>query len=210
MFDTIVDVIVGEGAGSKTFKLHKGVLCFYSSYFEKAFKGGFEEARKGVVELPTEDVDIFERFVLWLYTRRLDALSAQDLTLYGQLFRLWTFADRRGIPLLMNECMNAIRDEVVELWCSPLDMLHFIYANTVPSSGLRRFMIYIIGCCYNFKDNDEKDWPRDALCDLLRLKWNWDKSQQLTRSDVAKMDMCKYHEHDKDVTCSKKRKFGDT
>lgn len=97
-FDEVVDIIVGEGNAVKTFRLHKGALCFYSGFFEGALNGRFAEAQDGAVKLPTEDVPTFEKFVGWLYTRNFEL--AGDHTDYPLLCELWAFADRREIPLL--------------------------------------------------------------------------------------------------------------
>lgn len=118
MFDTTVDITVGEGDKAKIFKVHKGVLCFYSGYFDGALNGEFEEARKGAVLLDTEDVDVFECFVLWLYTRKLDD-GSKCMKSFRPTCELWAFADRRQIPMLMNACVDAVRDTVAEHWLNP-------------------------------------------------------------------------------------------
>lgn len=82
MFGEVVEVRVGEAPSLvKSFYLHKAVLAFYSGYFEAAFKDTFSEGKTGVLELATETVEVFEHFVLWLYTRQMLEISDQNLSL---------------------------------------------------------------------------------------------------------------------------------
>ena len=68
-FDAIVIVKVGP---SKTpFNMHKDLLCSAAPYFKAAFNGNFPEAKSAVLELPEEDVVMFKRFQLWVYTNKL-------------------------------------------------------------------------------------------------------------------------------------------
>ena len=68
-FDAIVIVKVGP---SKTpFNMHKGLLCNAAPYFKAAFDGNFTEAKCAVLELLEEDVVMFKRFQLWVYTDKL-------------------------------------------------------------------------------------------------------------------------------------------
>lgn len=208
MFDTLVDVTVGKGSTAKIFKVHKGVLCFYSGYFNSALNGGFKEARKGAVELETEDVDVFERFVLWLYTRKLDDDE------YPRTFRpaceLWAFADRRQVPMLMNACIDTIKSIFVKHWVCPTVVLNYIYENTTTNSGLRLMAIHIIGksmaktTVMAFRKTE--DWSKDVLWDFLDMKWGIDDSKYMSRDEAADLDTCQFHQHEERITCSKKRK----
>ncbi|KAF2163329.1 hypothetical protein M409DRAFT_26366 [Zasmidium cellare ATCC 36951] len=209
MFDTIVDIIVGEGANAKTFKLHKGILSFYSAYFDKALNGDFEEARKGAIKLPTEEVDTFSTFVLWLYRGTVEIDTSKTET-FTDLAKLWIFADRREIPLLMNVCIDTFRNEIIRVWMVPTTSLDIIYENTAPSSGLRRFAIHAIGSMYVLKKEQGMEWPKEALCDLLHFKWDWDKSMNLNKEAYAKVDVCQFHHHEEGMTCTKKRKLSET
>lgn len=82
-FDEIVKVQVGGLPTNKTFCVHKGVLRFYSGYFDRALGGSFLEAKNGVIKLNDEDPSTFEMFQYWLYTRRFHHVSrSRDLIGY--------------------------------------------------------------------------------------------------------------------------------
>ncbi|KAK3696602.1 hypothetical protein LTR37_017855 [Vermiconidia calcicola] len=74
MFDKIVDVKVGTGDKQRSFMLHQGLIGYSSGSFDAALSDFFSSARQGAIEaivhLPEEDIKTFERFVLWLYTRK--------------------------------------------------------------------------------------------------------------------------------------------
>lgn len=128
----------GHGAATfKTFKLLKGVLSFYSGYFDSCVKGQFSEANRGAVDLPEEEGEIFENFVNWLYTRN-------GHFKFRPLINLWVLADRRHVPLLANMCLDGLRDRIVDTWKVPLNKVGYVYENTAKGSCLRRFIIYAI------------------------------------------------------------------
>ena len=143
MFDEIVEVKVGSGLKKKTFKVHRGILCYYSAYFEAALKGKFAEAKTGVIELEEEDVTIFEHFIVWLYSRRFKR-SSDDQENFYVICKLWLFGDRRQIPLLSNTMIDALREEIVAQWLVPTAQLHLIFESTTAQSNLRKFTIWVI------------------------------------------------------------------
>ncbi|KAF2214130.1 hypothetical protein CERZMDRAFT_8286, partial [Cercospora zeae-maydis SCOH1-5] len=152
----------GRGRNAKTFTVHKEVLTFYSGYFEAAFRDGtvFREAKTGVSP-------IFEQFVHWIYSRRIDCGS--DAEPFHILCRLWVLADRREVPLLMNECINTMRDKSSELWMAPAICLPYIYKNTMPGSAMRRLLIQLIARTSTslLLERIDMDFSKEMLVDML-------------------------------------------
>ncbi|KAK3645704.1 hypothetical protein LTR56_008891 [Elasticomyces elasticus] len=207
IFDKTINVEVGTKR-KKPFTLHRGVLSFYSGYFEAAMKETFKEGSEGVIELPNENVSTFEPFVRWLYTRKLPETPATGDDIRN-LINLWLFADRRECPLLANQVLDAVRDAIVRRWQVPAIELRNIYENTSESSGLRRLFLYIIsriGHSNLLIDVHREKWPAEALWDLLKCVWQLkeDKAQNMSKNDIAKLDMCQFHTHEKGVECPKK------
>ncbi|KAF2215100.1 hypothetical protein CERZMDRAFT_7580, partial [Cercospora zeae-maydis SCOH1-5] len=120
------------------FKVHKGVLCFYSAYFEACLNGEFAEARREVVDLVEEDPKTFRHFVAWLYTRQLPIDHESEVAgdQCEHINRLWVLADKRQVPLLANRCINALRKVMAVRGFVPTAGLGYIYQNTTPESPL--------------------------------------------------------------------------
>ncbi|KAK4546525.1 hypothetical protein LTR36_001742 [Oleoguttula mirabilis] len=98
MFDTMVRIRVGKGDTQEEFEAHRGVLCYYSGYFQRAFNGKFAEAQEGEVTLPTEDPAVFEVFLYWLYNKRFSPNS--ELLESTTICKLWIFGDAHNMPFL--------------------------------------------------------------------------------------------------------------
>ena len=62
-----------------------------------------------VLLLFDEDVDIFRRFKNWLYCGRIisEIETNKDLA-WSDLIAVYAFADRKGIPQLMNTCIDTV------------------------------------------------------------------------------------------------------
>ncbi|KAK4954410.1 hypothetical protein LTR10_007841 [Elasticomyces elasticus] len=207
MFDGTINVEVGTKR-KKPFTLHRGVLGFYSGYFEAAMKDNFKEGTLGLIELPTEDVATFEMFVRWLYTRKLPEPPATGDN-FKNLIDLWLFADRRECPLLANQSLDAVRDETVRNWQLPTNKLQNVYDNTAESAGLRRFIIFLfgqIGGSGFLGETHRQDWPAAAVWDLAKYLWKLkeEKAPIMSKADLAKLITCAYHTHETGVECPKK------
>jgi hypothetical protein len=57
------------------------------------------EAQVGYVRLPTARIGTFERFVFWLYKRKIT--TDGSATACAEFYDLWSVANRREVSLLM-------------------------------------------------------------------------------------------------------------
>lgn len=105
-------IIVGSGNNAKTFHLHKKLLCECSTYFNAALNNGFAETKDQVVNMDDGKPDISETFTTWLYEGKLNkvTLPSDDgsAVLEEYLFRLYVFADKRGIGDLANDTITML------------------------------------------------------------------------------------------------------
>ena len=209
MFGDTAIVKVGEDL-ERSFTLHKGLLSFYSGYFNTALNGEFSEAKSGIIELPTEEIETFERFVLWLYTGHFERGIGWD---YETITKLWLLGDRRGIPLLQNLALNEIREYHGSEWQVPTGVINLAYQESFAKSPLQRFLIYLIST-YSAANivlgpelKDYNEWGKEALWDLARAVWTaWESGKvQNARSkdELAKSDLCAYHVDEEGVQCLK-------
>jgi len=208
MYEEIVTVKVGKEPSLKSFPLHKGVLSFYSGYFEAAVKGVFKEAKDGLIELPDESADVFERFVVWLYTRKVD-LPDDTNNGFKVICGLWFFADRRDIPLLANYSIDMLRDKIAQTWTVPTAEIRPVYANTMPGAKLRLFIIFMLSNTSGSRildDGSRWRWEDDALWDMLKAVWVL-KEQGITKimskEELTALDMCQFHMHEERMKCAK-------
>lgn len=195
---------VGNEEEKQTFLVHKGLLSFYSGYFRAALQGAWAESSSGVIKLTTEDPLVFRNFVLWLYTNEV----ADDMLKSGHsiIVDLWLFADRRDIPLLMNEMINALHLRIADRWIMPIDCLPKVYMDTTEGSALRRMLAWSMsrtmdaGLLEGFHGTR---WPQEALTDVLRLILADRSAPPLSQYQYKSERMCPtYHVHEDGASCT--------
>ncbi|OJD35418.1 btb poz domain protein [Diplodia corticola] len=210
----VVKVVVGKGERSEELEFHQGLLCAASSYFEAGFKKGrFKEGNEGVIRLEEDDVDTVKRFKEWLYGRPTlpktltsdqgpDGRGVADIDM--SIFRLYYFADCRGVLSLKNVIINLVAGLL--RYTQPtvsLPNILDIYENTPPGDGMRRLMALMLaakrcklGRVLNSKSSGcptADDVPNDLLLDyILALEqcvgvWTTKKWQGVR--------ICDFHDH---------------
>ena len=209
----MVRIRVGTGEAVEVFELHKGVLCFYSEYFRVALRDEWTEGKDNELALPTEDPATFRLFRDWLYLQKVvDATTNHYEAPHTieVLCDLWAFGDRRGVPLLMNEAIDVIRNQVVKSTSAAIKNMPTIYANTMPGSKLRTFMVDLFtkhDSGVSFQAHYEARWTVESLLEVVRqLQLRALRKQGVgdqRREDVAKWDMCQYHVHNDGERCKK-------
>lgn len=151
MFDTHITIEVGTGEDKRTFRVFKGVLCFYSGYFNAALNGRFIEAQQHAVKLETEDPKIFDMFRHWIHNRCFfeSTLAPSRLLSFRLIAGLWIFGDAHEVPMLQNEVVNVMIQKIQESLSFPsIDDLIYINENTVESSTLRSLLADILLVLY--------------------------------------------------------------
>ena len=159
-------VIVKVGPSKTPFNMHRGLLCNAAPYFKAAFNGNFTEAKSAVLELPEEDVVIFKRFQLWVYTNKL-VLSTSTFKMPFERFSLrmllimfrnriyglqedtdsnlsvglYIFGELRGIPVLQNATIDLLIDKQATENIVPTTLLHRVYENPPENSPLRKPLV---------------------------------------------------------------------
>lgn len=211
-----VTIEVGTGEHKQTFYAHRDLLCFYSGYFKAALNGDFVEARRGMLVLETEEPAVFEQFIKWLYTTRprKDEIDMEGRSGYfTSIIRLWIFADRRDIPLLMNEMIDDLLRSVCKTSRLPSGLLAELYDNTTENSALRRVVVDMYkslggsATAAHMAQNADRygDYPKQFLYDFT-ISVLQNRSQGcLSHDEYARRDMCSlFHVHEDGVSCTKK------
>lgn len=152
--------------------------------------------------LPDEDIATWERFMVFLYREEID-LTGIPFSRLDVLCRLWVLADRREVPLLMNKCIDAIKDEVFAKWHRPVDLLPYIYANTAPGSALRRLVLLLVARVGDdtamvspFHPSTSCYFNEESLRELFELVWSLNDDRLWDQGMMLSFKTCpKYHSH---------------
>jgi hypothetical protein len=201
-------IIIGTDDDKRIFHVDQSLLTFYSGYFRAALSGRWTAAEDDAIRLDTETPRTFERFVSWLYTRSIT--DDDDEKANCQLIiDLWLFADRREIPLLMNEMLDALKDRIVTEKTIPTTLLGTTYECTMPGSALRRMIVHAITNTASERlmadDSKKALWPHDALWDTAKELLRIPRSQPVGVASYAAMDICPlFHTHEEGVRCMSK------
>lgn len=144
--------------------------------------------------------------MLWAYTRKIE-LDNQTADKCETLFKVGIFGDAFDIPLLHNETINSIHQHVLSTWTFSVHCLKLVYENTPSENGLRRYIVELVGktggsAAATFKTEHEKYWCYEALVDLVKVVWALAPVAE-AKETVAKWDLCRFHQHEKDVACKK-------
>ena len=149
-------MIVGKGAQSANYFVHKSLLLAASDFFATALNGKFKEGDTQTIELPEDKVQTFEDFVAWLYHPgnvhlRSDRLfkNEENNVEMRRLLDLYVFADKLGIAL-KNQIITSIHTAAKERFnlssTATIKLPHpsfvqQVYTTTPAGSGFGRIMI---------------------------------------------------------------------
>lgn len=183
------------------------LLIAVSPFFRGALNGTFAEGLSQELRLPEDRSDVFDYFLYWLYTRRLDheAVDAVEPVkpAYFWLLHLYCLVDKLGV----HSCKNAIVEKVASLAED---------TNSVPTPTDTWIVFETFGAreddCMRRLVVDLFAWKRtDNLLDCHEDEWHprfmRDLVVRMKREDVRGggkpwvRDMCRYHEHLKGERC---------
>ncbi|KAF2096782.1 hypothetical protein NA57DRAFT_42611, partial [Rhizodiscina lignyota] len=148
-FTSVAEIIVGQN--ETKFLIHRELLSHYSTFFANALNGTFAEGISQAVTLREERLDLFEYFVYWLYTQRLEDIYKDGKPTYFILLELYSLADRLAIEKLRNDAIDKIAElaEKTNSVLTPSDT-YILYEQIRDSSPLRRLVLDL----FTFKKTD--------------------------------------------------------
>ncbi len=212
MRDPIVFLKIGPE--KVPFGIHRSLLCNCSTYFKGAFTGSFKEATEQVIELESEDVDIMEIFVRWLYFGQLHIEDHEKVKCLGEmdLCRLWIFADVRGIPELMNIAINKLHDSLADdEGLHDYDVLPYVLAHTGETADPRRFYVeaYAVSLDLSCFSPDKMEYYDKAFLITLLFRIAQLRSFPIERkkclNNWEEIDICLFHVHEEGTNCRRKK-----
>ncbi|RYP43447.1 hypothetical protein DL770_011662 [Monosporascus sp. CRB-9-2] len=105
------DVVVR--CGTRSWNLHRNILCSRSDYFRAALAGPFEEGEIREIDLREHDEETIDHLVAWIYTKKLPrTVSSDGRTCYEAAVNLYVAADFCLVRELQEDCLEALRDGI--------------------------------------------------------------------------------------------------
>jgi hypothetical protein len=152
---------------------------------------------------------------MWLYTKkaRRDPVTKEIAPQYNMsIMKLWIFADRRDIPLLMNEMIDAFQQSTLTTWQLPGNpVVREAYNKTNKDCALRRLLTHLYTSLAGKEHaegmmRNQKAYPRDFLHDMVTsLLVIRPRQPRLSHREYEKTDVCSFfHTHENGVTCTGK------
>ena len=212
---SIVRVNVGVHPEQKTYFVHKALLCHYSEFFQAALNSPFVEGKSthGVqtVALDEESPTLFDRVYNWLYSGTvLSASETRQYSMQPLLVELWILADRRAMPALQNDVLDAIdRNSNVTNKLCEVSLVHSLFNSAPRLSKARLWVVEQFTGVKNMDTLFDRDLPtswdfpsKEFLAGVAR------RSNELLSKDTTgpserlkKLNMCAFHEHREGENC---------
>ncbi|RYP63044.1 hypothetical protein DL771_009459 [Monosporascus sp. 5C6A] len=105
------DVVVR--CGTRSWHLHRNILCSRSDYFRAALAGPFKEAEIREIDLCEHDEETIDHLVAWIYTKKLPrTVSSDGRTCYEAAINLYVAADFCLVRELQEDCLGALKDSI--------------------------------------------------------------------------------------------------
>lgn len=147
---------------------------------------------------------MFDAFLCWLYTGKLD--DASEPVRIGPpprfspltVCKIWVFADSHGIPALDNAAIDALFEQAALLWCTPSSAIRYVYEHTKSDYFLRLFLQDAFSKTMSLEgvlSSDREEHTVDFLHDVLSAIMERKESGKVDRMQWAKLDRCRWHDH---------------
>ena len=124
------------------FAVHRGLICYHSSFFRATFQGRSPDSDHKSIVLPRREKQPFRTFMSWIYRMQLFDpeinFTIHDGTQYDEIVRTYIFADKRGVPSLKNAITDLLISTQIKENVLPDARLQEIWEKTPEDDGLRK------------------------------------------------------------------------
>ncbi|PVI01905.1 hypothetical protein DM02DRAFT_670935 [Periconia macrospinosa] len=206
----LVEIRVTQGQETEKFIMIRPLLCFHSSFFRKLLdpNGPFKENGAKIVDIQ-DDIKVFVAMQRWIHTGHINDVGVKTLPL--ALCKIWVFADKRGMPGLANDAIDALHEYTAYHGTIPTPTIPYILENTLPESKLYKFLHAQYSAIQSNKSlvNDIERALRPDVFDeatksflLMQLRTRIDFGGPATKEVEYKRpqewvfeDRCRWHQH---------------
>ncbi len=206
-------IVVKVGKEKREFGVHKELICSLSPYFTALCSERWSASCKSnEVELLSEEPKVFEFFVQWLYSRKLDDESkTKNMPSLVSLVKLHILADKYGILQLKNDTIDKLvqkrlgkKEDWTDWYWDGNRLLRgsktvLIVEKLLPAgSALRRLFVDFIAWSPLEKLKEEgPSIPPEFLLDVTLVLAGLRLEDMNHKKPAYKDNICKaYHEHD--------------
>jgi hypothetical protein len=179
-------VHINVGSEETPFDVHLELLCDCSPYFDRLFKDRtVKSLTENPIRFPDDNPDVFSELISWMYLGKF----SNDLSYHTGLFfcQLWVLAGKlemlelqNSVILLLMKGINEKADSVVDI-----DMLNYIYTNTLLGSPLRLLVVDTWAQRAQFL-KDREILPRTFLEDLCCALIERRKSMEINENKILR------------------------
>jgi hypothetical protein len=129
--------------------LPENILCDRVDYFKSAFKGGFREGAKKILELPEDCPTAFGYIIDCILNDEEDGMrtinSKYDATIHMAWCKVWVLADKLGCSEIADE-VTSIYSDSMRNWGDedlivPPAAVKFLYESTSDTCEMRRALV---------------------------------------------------------------------
>ena len=170
VYDKIITVAVGPDNAKKKFKIYRGLLCHFSSYFDRMLNGSFREGGSTYLRLKDTDADTFDVFFYWLNSGVVGLADSGGLLDWGKVMKAYVFSDFHQAPIFK----NAVLESLYTRWLSEnvvaVDVTEFLYTNTSEGDSMRKLIVDIMVASGNFREGKRHhlfDCHKEFLIDII-------------------------------------------
>jgi hypothetical protein len=171
-----LDVKVGQGQNARRWRIHKKLICQYSSYFHHACNSGFSEGHTGRFNLAEDNPAAFAYFVHWLYSWKEE--RGKDICQHGaartwpvmHAAEAWILADKLMAgdftEFALAQFITRVTFDADKNQRETGRAMAIVFKNAMPESALCKFASkWVAWCCQNdyeiVKKFKSKSIPRD-------------------------------------------------
>ncbi len=133
-----ITIVVGEQ--EDRFEVHRDRLFSASSWFKTTLNSGLQETSLQQILLPTDDPEVVEIFVQWLYDADPD-FSVITEQMFTQLAKLYEFANRLCIRELKNYIVWKLFELRMQNRTPPMSSVHYAFKHMPDNAPFRKILI---------------------------------------------------------------------
>ncbi|KAI4685325.1 uncharacterized protein J4E84_006052 [Alternaria hordeiaustralica] len=147
VYDKIITVAVGPDNAKKKFKIYRGLLCHFSSYFDRMLNGSFREGGSTYLRLKDTDADTFDVFFYWLNSGVVGLADSGGLLDWGKVMKAYVFSDFHQAPIFKNAVLESLYTQTQTTFTPCENFINNIYTSFKESNSNTITMSHPLAWC---------------------------------------------------------------